>query len=602
MPRIQILPEIVCNKIAAGEVVERPASIVKELIENAVDAGATRITVDVEESGRRMIRISDDGEGMEAEDARRAFQRHATSKLRTEDDLTAIRTMGFRGEALPSIAAVARIRMVTAPTGETVGTEIRIAGGKIESVRETAAASGTVVEVQDLFFNTPARKKFLKSNPTELSHIVRTVQQQALPNFSIHFRLSHNGGTLLELPAVRDELERAAQLIGPEDGSELLEFASEAGTAIDGVRLKGWISKPGYFRNSRDHQEFFLNRRAIRNPTLSHALGEAYGTLLAKGRHPVAYLFIEMDPASVDVNVHPAKREVRFRDTQAIHRAVMTTLRERLRREGLPVDRPADATPYSISGSFPARALSESGSPTAAWPSREGTREELREAATLYRPFLESEESSRREAPSALSEGVTKPGIQPLGQVDRTYIVATFAGNDGPELHLIDQHAAHERLLFERLMAQRRDAGIEGQPLLIPEVMGFGPSETIQIREWLPVLAGIGLEVEEFGERSFRIRAAPALLGTIDGRGLLRDILDDGAAGSVPTSEDLAVAVIASMACHAAIKAHQPLQIEQMSRLLEDLYRLEVPPTCPHGRPIRVRFGRAELEKWFQRR
>jgi DNA mismatch repair protein MutL len=602
MPSIQILPENLCNKIAAGEIVERPASIVKELVENSVDAGATRITIDVEESGRRLIRVSDDGGGMEPEDARQAFLRHATSKLRTEADLSAIRTMGFRGEALPSIGAVARVRMVTAPAGGGDGTEIRIRGGTIDRTQVTAAPVGTVVEVEELFYNTPARKKFLKSNATELSHILHAVQQQALPNFGIHFRLTHNGAILLELPAVRDELERVAQGAGREAGEDLLEVALGPDAAVSGIRLKGWISKPGYFRTSRDHQEFFINRRAIKNPSLSHALTDAYGTLLARGRHPVAYLFIEMDPASVDVNVHPAKREVRFRDTQAIHRAVKDTLRERLRREGLPVEPSAEATPYSLSGSPAARPYPEGGPPASPGRPEAGSREQLREASEIYRPLLGPDEVPQAAGSRESAEGLRTPGIQPLGQVDRTYIVATFAGDSGPELHLIDQHAAHERLLFEQLMAQRRNSGIDVQPLLIPEVTEFGAAEALRLREMLPMLGGIGLEVEEFGERSFRIRSAPALLGTIDGRSLLRDILDDAAAGAVPTAEETLESVIASMACHAAIKAHQALQTEQMSRLLDDLYRYEVPPTCPHGRPIRVRFGRPELEKWFQRR
>ena len=597
MPKIFILPENLTNKIAAGEIVERPASVVKELIENAIDAGATRIFVEAEDAGRRLIRVSDDGEGMGPEDARQAFERHATSKLRTESDLSAIRTMGFRGEALPSIGAVARVRMVTAPTGAAVGTEVRLNGGAWAGTQEAATPAGTLVEVEELFYNTPARKKFLKSNPTELSHIVHAVQQEALPHFRIHFRLTHNGQVLLDLPLVRDEMERALQVFGPDDPHDFLEVSAES----DRFKLKGLVSRPGHFRATREQQEFFLNRRAIRNASLSHAVAEAYGTLLAKGRHPVTCLFLEVDPSTVDVNVHPAKREVRFRDTQAVHQFVKTAVRDRLRREGLPAGEAElsgqDATPRPIR-----YVVSGAGTSTAARPTfPQGPATEVREAMEVYRP-----PDSAASPADSLSEhagpALLPVRIQPFGQVDQTYIVAVVGGDSAPELHLIDQHAAHERLLYERLLSQQRNARVAVQPFLIPEVVEFPPAEAVRVREILPLFDRIGLEVEEFGERSFRIRAVPALLGTVDGRTLMRDILDDVSAGATPGVEETVQTVVASMACHAAIKAHQPLQPEQMTRLLEDLYRQEVPPTCPHGRPIRVRFKLADLEKLFQRR
>lgn len=610
MPKIHILPENLCNKIAAGEIVERPASVVKELVENAIDAGATQIYVEAEDSGRRLIRVSDNGEGMEPEDARQAFLRHATSKLRTESDLTAIRTMGFRGEALPSIGSVARVRMVSARAGGGFGTEIRIRAGIVEATGETAAPAGTLVEVEDLFYNTPARKKFLKSHATELSHIVHTVQQEALPHFGIHFRLTHNGIVLLDLPIVRDEMERAAQAVGPNEAADLLEVSSSPGAGLNGFRFRGLISKPGQFRATREHQEFFLNRRAVKNASLSHAVGDAYGTLLAKGRHPVAYLFVVMDPAMVDVNVHPAKREVRFRDAQAVHRVVKDTLRERLRGEGLWTEGTApQGAPYPDLGltGMPA-SPGEAGPAPAGWSSASGAPAGARpgglarESLSMYRPLEGSEAAARSAAALYASESGPGVRIQALGQVDRTYIVANVAFETESELHLIDQHAAHERLLYERLLSQQRSSGIELQPLLIPEVAEFGAAEALRLREILPVLGRIGLEVEEFGDRSFRIRAVPALLGTVDGKTLLRDILDEVAAGAAPEAEETIRSVAASMACHAAIKAHQPLGPEQMTRLLEDLYRHEVPPTCPHGRPIRARFTLPDLEKLFQRR
>jgi DNA mismatch repair protein MutL len=610
MPKIHILPENLTNKIAAGEIVERPASVVKELIENAIDAGATRIFIEAEDAGRRLIRVSDDGEGMGPEDARQAFERHATSKLRTESDLSAIRTMGFRGEALPSIGAVARVRMVTAPAEASIGTEVRLHGGAWVGTKEAATPAGTLVEVEELFYNTPARKKFLKSNPTELSHIVHAVQQQALPHFRIHFRLTHNGQVLLDLPIVRDEIERAMQVMGPDDPHDFLELSAES----DRFKLKGLVSRPGNFRATREQQEFFINRRPIRNASLSHAVSEAYGTLLAKGRHPVTCLFLEVDPSTVDVNVHPAKREVRFRDTQAVHQFVKTAVRDRLRREGLPAARLPDGqgeagVPWDGSGRDASPrtftyAVTDAGASTAARPSSlQSPAMEVREAMEVYRPPDLTAAPSRVDTTIEYPEGDLLPvRIQPFGQVDQTYIVAVIGGDPAGELHLIDQHAAHERLLYERLLSQQRNARVAVQPLLIPEVVEFPPAEAVRLREILPLFDRIGLEVEEFGERSFRIRAVPALLGTVDGRTLMRDILDAVSAGAAPGVEETVQTVIASMACHAAIKAHQPLQPEQMTRLLEDLYRQEVPPTCPHGRPIRVRFKVADLEKLFQRR
>lgn len=598
MSKIRILPENLCNKIAAGEIVDRPASVVKELVENAIDAGGTRIFIDVRESGRRWVRVSDNGEGMGPEDAREAFERHATSKLRDEADLSSIRTMGFRGEALPSIGAVSRVRLVSALKGARSGTEVRLNGGKLSRTREAAAAQGTSVEVEDLFYNTPARRKFLKSNSTELSHILRTVQQQALPHPWIHFRLTHNDHILLDFPIVRDEIERARQIIGPEESSELIEVQD----ASDAIQLKGLVSRAGHHRATRERQEFFLNRRAIKNASLSHAVGEAYGTLLARGRHPSVYLFVEMDPSRVDVNVHPAKREVRFCDTQAIHQFVRNSLRERVIKEGLPrppvleTDRPI---PYQNRKESvdPGRAPGSGRSPEQ-WPQGQ-----IREAMSIYRPLENSHPSSVEPAQTAAtSTGRLPVDIRPLGQVDQTYIVAVVQSDSGPELHLLDQHAAHERLLFERLQSQRRADRIAVQPLLIPEVVEMQAGEAIRLREILPLLKRIGLEVEEFGDRSFRIHAAPALLGPVDGRLMLEDILDEVSEGGMPDSEAAVQSILASMACQAAIKAHQSLQPEQMEQLLKDLYRQEVPPTCPHGRPIRVRFGLEDLEKMFQRR
>ncbi len=597
MPKIQVLPEQLCLMIAAGEIVERPASVVKELVENAIDAGGTRILIEVEEAGRRLIRVSDNGEGIGPEDAETAFLRHATSKLRAESDLLSIRTMGFRGEALPSIGAVARVRLVTGLSGSPVGTEVRMNGGRLVTGREAPSPGGTLVEVEELFYNTPARKKFLRSNSTELVQIVRAVELAALSHPWIQFRLSHNGRLFFDRPAVRDELERVLQVYGHGDPSDLIEV----GGAVDWIRLKGLISRPGERAARRNPMEFFLNRRPIRNPTLAHAVLEAYGTLLGKGRQPRVFLFIEIDPSRVDVNVHPAKREIRFRDSQSVHQFVRHTLRERLQKEGFVVPGSFEESvpgPRSLSG-FPIGSYRE-GPARDAQPRKggDGSADQTREALEHYRPI---ESGLRADAPDDRipSGSFDWPRtIETLGQVDDTYIVAVVDS----ELHLIDQHAAHERLLYERLRTQHREARLAVQPLLLPEVVDLAVGEAVGLREIGPLLARIGIETEPFGERSVRILALPGLLGAMDGARLLHELLEGYREEARIGEEAILSGMMASMACQAAIKAHQALGAEQMKRLLEDLYREAVPPTCPHGRPIRFRFTRPELERLFLRR
>lgn len=583
MNRIHILPEGLRNKIAAGEIVERPASVLKELVENAIDAGGTRIVADIEEGGRRLIRVTDNGRGMTPEDARLSFERHATSKLKEEADLEAIKTLGFRGEALPSIASVSRVKLVTAPSNTAGAVEVRVEGGSIKQVQEAAAPVGTMVEVADLFYNTPARKKFMKASKTELFHIVHVMQQLALPYPEIHFRLTHNGKDLLDVPSVKTLRERVLQIAGPDWFDQLLELSPWPGL----LKLDGLVSNPPFSLTSRDQQQFFVNRRAVRSPLLHHALTAAYDTSMMKGRYPVAFLFLEVPFDAVDVNIHPTKREVRFRDQQQIHDAVRRCIQDRLKRQTASSQgqtaRSPKTTGHPVIYPLPGESVPLSVS-----------REQVAQF-TAYGSQLTTASGSHN------SELL----ILPLGQIHQTYIVAQVEG----ELHIIDQHAAHERLLFDRLMAQLDAQQLSVQPLLFSETVELPQAMALRLKEILPDLKTVGLEVEEFGSKTFVIRTLPALLGPVDGRKLLLDLLEDLEEGSPQawsgtTTKPLSASlqqVMASMACHGAIKAHQDLGLKQMHGLLEDL-RAASASTCPHGRPIRVTFSRSDLEKMFRRK
>jgi DNA mismatch repair protein MutL len=577
MNKIHILPEALRNKIAAGEIVERPASVLKELIENAIDAGSTRIVAEVEEGGRRLIRVTDNGHGMTPEDARLAFERHATSKISGESDLEAIGTLGFRGEALPSIASVARVRLVTAsasggdPSSKAV--EIVVEGGVMKRVIETAAPPGTRVEVSALFYNTPARQKFLRAPATELSHIVQVMQQLALPYPEIHFRLTHNGQELLDAPAVKTGRERVLQVAGPDWLDQLLSVTAQSAT----LKLVGFVSKPP-FSSSRDHQHFFINRRAVRSPLLARALIEAYDTAMMKGRHPIAFLFLDVPLNSVDVNVHPAKREVRFRDQRGVFDFVHQSIKGRL-----------SVSPISSHGERKPEAPSASPDAIDQEPADVGRAVSVGDPGESY---------FAQEAVHVPVQGVLTPSIFPLGQIHQTYIVARVED----ELQIVDQHAAHERLLFDRLMTQLEEQRIAIQPLLFPETVELPQAVALRLKEILPSLKAAGVELEEFGPRSFLVRGIPALLGPVNGRQLLLDLVEDLEAEKDPRSSSAGLQqMTASMACHAAIKAHQSLGMDQMKALLTDLKTLKA-STCPHGRPIRVTFSRSDLEKMFHRK
>jgi len=581
MPSIKVLPENLINKIAAGEVVERPASVVKELVENAVDAGAAEIIVNIEQSGKRLIRVTDDGSGISRDDARTAFERHATSKIASETDLETIRTMGFRGEALSSIASVSQITLITARRGDGTGTLVKIEGGTIKDVADVAAAPGTSLEVHHLFYNTPARLKFLKSAATELSHISSAVAHQALARPDIHFKLTHGKQTLFDLPGAGSIRERAFQVHGSDLSDGMLDFSG----GRDNVRVYGMVSKPNNDRGDRSYQEFYVNGRYVKNASLSHALYSAFADLVMRDRHPAGFIFIDLDPALVDVNVHPAKAEVRFSNQSQIHDLVRDVIREALGSHGRPMEDP-DRQKYAdrvreIIVDFASRPQTD----------REyGIRTE---PLNLDKPAATGYITSRSELDAPISAV-----LYPLAQVHDSFIIAQ--SNDG--MALIDQHAAHERVLFEKLQDQHAAGSVLMQDLLIPVQVEPGRAEQELLRDYLPELQKLGFLVDEFGGSSFVIKAVPAQMAGGDHKQLLMDIIDElkvhGESGKL---EAVRNEVFAVMACHPAIKVHRRLSRQEMEGLINDLFSCRMPHSCPHGRPTVVRFSMDEIKRMFKR-
>jgi DNA mismatch repair protein MutL len=588
--KIKILPDNLINKIAAGEVVERPSSVVKELIENSIDAGATEIFVDIEQSGKRLVKVTDNGSGMSKEDARVAFERHATSKISSEAELESIRTMGFRGEALSSIASVSQVRMLTAGRQAPSGVLIEIEGGALKAVSDAAAQSGTSIEVNHLFYNMPARLKFLKSPATEFSHILSAVSHQAMAHPAYRFRLTHNKKTVLDLPSSDDIRERAFQLYGRELSENLVEFAG----GRDSVRVHGLLAKPAYTRADRTYQDFYVNGRYVKNASLSHALYEAYKDLLMRDRHPVGFIFIDLDPSLVDVNVHPAKAEVRFRNQGQIHDLVRDVVREGLRGVGMASpamkqDGVREAvTDYLRNAEFGMR------NPEWKSPLPLGERAGVKGAFGLDTSQDSFEDSSSHPAFLIPHSEV----LFPLAQVHDSFIVAQ--ANDG--MALIDQHAAHERVLFEKLQDQEAAGNIPAQNLLIPVQVELGPAEQELLAEYLSELNRLGLTVENFGGNTFVIKAVPALMTGGDYQRLLLDIMDEvkvhGKSGKM---DELRDEVLSVMACHPAIKVHRRLSFPEMERLITDLFSCRMPHSCPHGRPTVVRFSMNDINRMFKR-
>jgi len=677
MSKIRVLPEALANKIAAGEVVERPASVVKELLENSLDAGALSVGIDVEAGGRRLIRVQDDGEGMIADDALLAFERHATSKLHRADDLMEIATLGFRGEALPSIASVSRLLLETRHESCQVGTSVEINGAKLAAVKEIARPRGTTITVRDLFFNVPARKKFLKSDSTELSHVVNFATQYALAHPEGRFLLRSAGSEVFHLQAVATQRERVFQVFGGDLLNQLVEINSQIpifyqdGETVDGIethkdwiRVHGFISKPEVHKLNRNSLYFFVNRRMVRDKIILHALNEAYRNILPAGIFPAVLLFIEIPYREVDVNVHPSKTEVRFRHQSLLHDFLRDTMRKAL-MEARPqtpfpaarhaptshmTESPFDGSaveelglePAGFAGSGTGRSAPGAVNPTsdsmpapflvlspplstpvnAVLPFRTDQSLSVSEDLTPDTDSPSSGESSAQSEESTLRTGgnpqplktealggssqsaapvlsaQSQFGIVPLGQIDNSFIVAA----DGGALLIIDQHVAHERVLFEKVLRQRGEGKVESQRLLLPLIIEITARQQVILESILPELTACGFEVEPFGRKTIAIKAAPADLSGSDVQQLLSELLEglERETQAVSLSR-LREKIAASVACHAAIKVNMHLEQSKMIWLVDELQKTQYPMSCPHGRPIVLRYEKNEILKAFKR-
>jgi DNA mismatch repair protein MutL len=662
MSRIRILPETVANKIAAGEVVERPASVVKELLENALDAGARSIRIETESGGKRLIRVSDDGCGMNHDDALLAFERHATSKLRTADDLLSIATLGFRGEALPSIAAISHLLLETRDAEEGEGTRIEFAGGKLLSVKPAGVPVGTAISVADIFYAVPARRKFLKSETTELGHIASLVTHYALAHPDRHFLLKTPSQEILNCSPVEKLADRVYQIFGRQALAELTEISPteaavrsaiaepglEPGERAATLRVSGFTSRPEVQRSNRNGIYIFVNRRLVRDRLLLHAISEAYRNIVPFGVFPVVLLFLDMPYEEVDVNVHPAKIEVRFRHPQFVHDFTRDALRQALSLArpiaGFPAARAATAaaaasapanggaTAFAAGAAAPDPAALSSanpgalpggppGPPRAMIPTSFGDVVRAAEGFELNgapdRPFsqrlqfdptgasdfpLRPQESGATsvaaEIPGALPRVEDIADLKPLGQVNSSFIVAV----NGEGLWIIDQHVAHERVLFEQHLRARRDGELGGQRLLVPLIVELNPRQLAIFEQIGEELRANGFEAELLGARSVAIQAAPAGITSGDVEKLLYEILDGIARENQAISIDsLQAKIAASTSCHAAIKVNTPLDPVKMEWLLGELAKTEYPMSCPHGRPVVLRYSVREIERAFKR-
>ncbi len=569
MGNIKVLPEHVIAKIAAGEVVERPASVVKELLDNAIDAGAASIEVDVAEGGKKRIVIIDDGCGMDAKDANRCVERHATSKITSDADLFAVRTMGFRGEALSAIASVSKFTLETKMEGELEGTLVNVEGGVVKETRAAGCPKGTCVSVSDLFFNVPARKKFLKSDASEYGHIADAFCEAALANPSVRFHLSHGGETRILCSRTGDIKTRIGDVLGDDVSGALFEFGEKG----DGIELKGFVVKGGVTRATAKDIHLFVNGRSIKDRIIQHALMSGFGTFLGRGEYPIAVLYLTIDPAAVDVNVHPTKREVRFANAAMVHDFVSLSVRK--------------AVAGKAAREYVAYARSDGDAPVTSLCKGGAGRVDM---LPLTPPY-----------PSTLlraDKGGEELRLRVIGHLDRAFIVCE---GEGGKLVLIDQHAAHERLGFEVLKEQLANGRVEVQRLLLPEQIDLSPKEKTVVMEHVKVIETAGFEIEDFGGGTIVIKAVPAILGDVSLKNIFEkmaaELSDFGSSGAVEGEIDKIFSVIA---CHSQVRAGDTLSFEEMRQLVMDIERSGI-SHCPHGRPATIEIERSEVEKWFKR-
>jgi len=614
MSKIRVLADHVANQIAAGEVVERPASVAKELVENSIDAGAKRITIEIEAGGRRLLKVSDDGEGMVRDDAVLAFERHATSKIRVTEDLAAIGTLGFRGEALASIASVAKVELTTCTEDAKAATRVTIEGGRMRDVKDAAHPRGTTIAVRDLFFNIPARRKFLRSEATETYHLTNLVTHYALAHPEIAFTFVNNGREVVRAAPAKDLRERAYQIFGAEFLENLLEVNSGD---VQVARVSGYVSAPRDRRTSRDSQYLFVNRRFVRDRMIGRALSEGYRSILPHGVYPAALLFIETPLEEVDVNVHPAKTEVRFRRQAAVVDAVREAVRVALASASYvpPQEQPRipepimtataavssiapqpriEFTPPPMPPPPPPRVPAESSGEEIARDIEVMIQSVIRSVSSAALPPLNSAEKLAREVtPESLNAN-----IRPLGQLEESFIIAT----DDDGLLLIDQHVAHERVLFDKYRALEAERRSESQQLLVPETFDLTPAQAAVFDDLAPELENYGFELMRLSGRTVAIKAVPADLPGSEARNMLFELLETVDAEKKSSArETLRDEIAASLACHAAIKVNMPLAPEKMRWLIDRLLQTSSPTTCPHGRPVILRLRTRDILKGFHR-
>ena len=597
IPKIRVLSDELANQIAAGEVVERPASVVKELVENSIDAGATLIRLDIEGGGKKKIRIMDNGMGMSPEECRLAFSRHATSKISRFEDLESIQSLGFRGEALPSIASVAKVRCTSARSENEGGKLIVVEGGQILEEKDFACPQGTTLEVAQLFYVTPARSKFLKGDSTEFSHITQVVTQQALANPHIQFLLTHNEREVINTLSTDQLHYRIAELFGPDLAKSLLAVEAQSGD----YHLTGYVSNPVYTRSNRNAQYCFINGRFVRDKVILHATQQGYSHLLPKGQHPALFLYLTMDPKLLDVNVHPSKAEVRFAFQQDVHQFVANSVRDALEKnQQIDLTRRDD-------GDIPLEEPEYSHNPRQnyqppKWVPSNAVEEDLSQA---LRTMLKPEDSVSvpqvncfDKAPTPVANLIYSE-FEPLGQLDRSFII--MQGKQG--ILIVDQHVAHERILYERFREAAKYRKVEVQKLLFPVPLELSPEETETLMPHLDRLLDLGLELEPFGKNEFLLRSVPAILKNGDHEKLVRETIE-----ALPREafddvlnekyED----VLIMMSCRNAIKVNHTLNLDQIRKLISDLEQTSMPYTCPHGRPISLLFDMDDILKKFLRK
>jgi DNA mismatch repair protein MutL len=573
MSNIRILPEHVANQIAAGEVIERPASVVRELMDNSIDAGADKINIRIEDGGKRLIRIADNGIGMDRDDLLLSLERHSTSKINSISDMYSIRTLGFRGEALPSICSISKMEVVSRTSDQIVGHRLSASGGKFLSIDETGSAVGTSITVRDIFYNTPARLKFLKGERTETNYIMDTVSRIALPFNNIRIKVDDSEKNLLNMPASDNEVNRFSALLGRSVASSLINSTGDA----DGCKVRMYMSPPDSSRNKADRIFIYINNRSIRDRLVIRSVMDGYGQRLMKGRYPHAFIFLEIDPSLIDVNVHPAKQEVRFQQSHLIYGTLSSMIDRALKSQFTSFfEKKYAGGKFETPASYPERPIAE--------PSWEYSTVEKKEQP-VYREIKPIQETLIKEAPRL------------IGQLRDTYLL--FQAEDG--LLMMDQHAAHERIMYEKLKKGFMELKIDVQPFLIPVKIETSLKDASILLENIDQLARLGFELEHFGGNTFLLRSVPSVLGDVDWVEFILDLMPALEKGIKLNIEQTMDDLLIVMACHGAIRARQTLSQSEISFLLKELDNLDLPTNCPHGRPVFKKIGYVEIEKMFKR-